>query len=116
MTVARALHLAVATLLLAGCGPGGKLLHDRHSMSRLYVAEGGDELVFEASVSPEYPADSDAGEQVRLQWITMWLEQRDLCPGGYDVVDRRRIGSAADNPYWHDLRYRLRCRPVVETP
>ena len=33
-----------------------------------------------------------------------------LSSEGYEVLDRVTITDAADNPYWHDLRYRLRCR------
>ena len=104
-----AVALLCSGATLHGCAGSGKLVHDRHSMSRLYVDEQGDGLVFEASVSPEYPRDSDGGEAVRREWMQQWLTQRKLCDNGFTVLERQDIGSAADNPYWHDLRYRLRC-------
>lgn len=78
-------------------------------MSRLYTAEDDTTLVFEASVSPDYPANDDNAEAVRHAWISQWLERRRLCANGFIVLDRVELGSASDNPYRHDLRYTLRC-------
>lgn len=80
-------------------------------MSRLWAdADGG--IVFEASISPDYPLDSPAAEQERENWIGQWLERKRMCPAGFEVIERVRIGSAADNPYQHDLRYKVRCTDV----
>lgn len=109
----------LAVLALAGgcAGSGvaryvsGKDLQDRHSMSRLYPATDGATLIFEASVSAEYPPDDPAAEAARERWIAQWLARRSLCPDGYEILDRAHLGAAADNPYGHHLRYRLRCSP-----
>ena len=112
MTVTRALVLSLLALPICACGPSGKLIHDRHSMSRLYVPDDGDRIVFEASVSPDYPAQGEEAEAARMLWIKQWLKQRNLCANGFEIEERTKIGSAADNPYHHDLRYTLRCIPL----
>lgn len=109
------MHLKLSRLfvsllpVLAGCASSSIGNFDRHALSRLYPAPSGSELVFEASVSPQYPADSEAAEATRMQWIELWLDQRNLCADGFEIKDRIAIGSAADNPYQHDLRYTLAC-------
>ena len=107
----------VICLVLGGCGSGksladhlsGKSLVDRHSMSRLYTAPEGDLIIFEATVSPDYPLDSAEAEVERESWMSQWLERERMCADGFEIIDRIRIGSAADNPYRHDLRYTLKC-------
>ena len=81
-------------------------------MSRLWVDPETREILFEATAGPDYPIDSEAAEQERRRWMQQWLDRTDSCPRGFDVIDRVRIGDAADNPYQHDLRYTLRCKGV----
>ncbi len=78
-------------------------------MSRLIMPSAGDNIVFEASVSPDYPLDSQAAEQERRRWMQQWLERTGSCPDGFEIIDRVRLGDSIDNPYRHDLRYTLRC-------
>lgn len=87
----------------------GKSLQDRHSMSRLYISPSGSDIVFEASVGPDYPLDSAAAEAEREAWMSQWLDRKRMCQDGFEIMDRQEIGSAIDNPYQHDLRYTLRC-------
>ena len=109
------LLMTVFVTALTGCANSGRTLFDRHSLSRLYVPDDGDGLVFEATTNASYPADSAAAEAERMEWIDQWLAQRKICDAGFEVKDRIAIGSAADNPYRHDLRYQLRCaEPPVE--
>lgn len=100
--------VVLAVLAQAGC-VSGKSLQDRHSMSRLWASPDGRDIFFEASVGPDYPLDSAAAEAERENWMRQWLERERLCPDGFEIIDRRQIGSALDNPYHHDLRYTLRC-------
>ncbi len=100
---------ALLAALASGCASSGIGNYDRHTMSRLYLTPDGNGIVFEASVSPDYPADSEAGEAARMLWIEQWLDQRNYCAEGFVVEERLPLGSAADNPYQHDLRYTLRC-------
>ncbi|MEO1576780.1 MAG: hypothetical protein AAFU65_17670 [Pseudomonadota bacterium] len=81
-------------------------------MSRIILTPNSSDIVFEASVSPDYPLDSEVAEEERRRWIEQWLERSDTCPNGFEVLKRERLGSAADNPYQHDLRYTLRCTGV----
>jgi hypothetical protein len=106
------LHLGTLVVALAltqfGC-VSGKSLQDRHSMSRLWASPDGSDIFFEASVGPDYPLNSAAAEAQRRSWMGQWLDRARLCPDGFEIIDRRQIGSAIDNPYHHDLRYTLRC-------
>lgn len=81
-------------------------------MSRLVISPDSSDIIFEASTGPDYPADSELAEEERRRWISQWLDRSDTCPNGFTIVDRVRIGDAADNPYRHDLRYTLRCKGV----
>lgn len=108
--LARGIWTLLLCIAVGGC-VSGKSLGDRHSMSRLVNDPGSDTITFEATVSPDYPATSDAAEREREDWMRQWLDRARLCANGFTVVDRVSIGSAADNPYRHDLRYTLRCTP-----
>lgn len=81
-------------------------------MSRLWVDPESKDILFEATVSPDYPVDTPAAEEVRRDWMRQWLERQSLCQKGFAVVSRERLGRTADNPYLHDLRYKLRCTGV----
>ena len=103
--------LAAALVLLTGC----EALHDktdyhRHSMSSLRESrtEPGI-LVFEATTSSLYPADSEAGEAERMVWLEGWLDRLNFCPDGYEILSREKISPMEVNAYRHDLRYRLQC-------
>ncbi len=104
----RGIWTVLLCIVVGGC-VSGKSLADRHSMSRLVNEPGSDTITFEATVSPDYPAASEAAERERENWMRQWLDRSRLCAEGFEVVKRVVIGSAADNPYRHDLRYTLRC-------
>ena len=88
--------------------------YDRHRMSRLVMPMDGvgsqDTMVFEATISPTYPADDPAAEEQRMAWLASWLEVRKLCPAGYEILERRPFETLEYNPAHHDLRYELRCQ------
>lgn len=102
------------TLLLAGCG-GMRSIHDspdfyRHSYSQLSKPlEGGDFYWFDVKLTPEYPADSEAAEAVRMGWLSAWLETRKTCVNGYEIVEKRPFDFLEHNPAQYDLRYKVRC-------
>lgn len=109
------LLLACALLVLAGCEEMHQSVdYDRHSSSNLRTPTGSPGiLVFEARVTASAPEDSAEGEAIRMQWLDGWLEQRRLCPGGYEILERRKHSRQDANPYGFDLRYELRCTAVV---
>lgn len=107
--------LALAVLALAGCqAMDDKTDYHRHTMSSLKESrtEAG-VLVFEASSSGLYPADSEAGEAERMKWLEAWLKRLDFCPAGYEVLSREKIDPMEVNAYRHDLRYRVRCKAAA---
>jgi len=53
----------------------------------------------------EYPADSPAAEEVRMQWLRTWLDDNAMCPAGYEITDRREVKVGFGARIW----YRGRC-------
>ena len=64
------------------------------------------------SVNGEFPEDSAAAEAQRLQWLDDWLQLRQMCPAGHEVLKRRKFDDLEDNPAHRALRYEVRCKPV----
>jgi hypothetical protein len=90
---------------------------ERHNASILRESyQEPDALVFEAKAGAAYPADSESAEAVRMQWLQDWLDLKGLCPGGYDILRRERIGAGQPNFHDMDLRYKLRCRDPTPAP
>lgn len=95
--------------------------YNRHRLSDITIprdptgASGGtdDIFYFDVTVTPEFPGASAAAEAERMKWLSEWLVQRNMCPGGYDIVNKRKFGDMEDNPARRDLRYEVRCKPVV---
>ena len=104
------LAMSVIPLALAACAGTGEKDYDRHRMSSIGVSATDPGLyVFEAKISPKFPADSAAAEQMRLDWLADWMERRDFCSGGYEVLERRPFRPDEPNPYRSDLRYTVKC-------
>jgi len=105
-----------ALLLLVGCAQ----MHDsedyrRHTMSRISQPHGGgDFLWFDVKITAALPLDNEAAEQQRQKWLQMWLVQRNLCPEGYEIVERRPFDFLEDNPARLDIRYKVQC--IVPLP
>jgi hypothetical protein len=99
-------------LALAGCEAlEDKTDYNRHTMSTLYESRvESDVLVFEATTSALYPAESEAGEAQRMIWLEGWLKRLKFCPAGYEILSRERIDPMEVNSRRHDLRYRLQCK------
>lgn len=109
-----AVRRCVAILLLAGtvgcASPHDKSDYYRHSMSDLredWRQPG--TLLFEATSSSQFPADSEAAEAVRMDWLAAWMKRTGHCPDGWEVVSRSKIDRAEVHARRHDLRYQLRC-------
>ncbi len=102
--------LALTLLAVAGC-KSGTLSWDRHNISRIHEGPQKDVIYFDTAVTAEYPESSAAAEEIRKEWISEWLEIRNLCVNGHEVLSRRAFTREDDNPYRHDLRYELRCTP-----
>jgi hypothetical protein len=109
------------TLLLAGCSDM-QSIHDspdfyRHSYSQLSKPlDGGDFYWFDVKLTPEYPADSEAAEAIRMDWLSAWLETRKTCVNGYEIVEKRAFDFLEHNPAQYDLRYKVRCAVPSPSP
>lgn len=112
--LARKFAIALIALPLAACG-NMQSIHDspdfdRHSLSQLSKPmDGGDYYWFDVKLTPEYPADSEAAEAVRMEWLSAWLETRKTCTNGYEILERREFDFLEHNPAQYDLRYKVRC-------
>jgi hypothetical protein len=108
--------LAGLAMLAGGC----ESIHEsadyqRHRYSQVIEPyDRNDVMYFDVTFSAEYPDDDEAAEQVRMEWLEGWLEQRKMCDTGFEIVDRRDFDMMEDNPARHDMRYEFKCtsRPV----
>jgi hypothetical protein len=110
----------VAVLLgLVALGGGCAALDDRgdyyrHSMSDLkedWRRPG--TLVFEASTSTLYPADSEAAEAKRMEWLAGWMKRSGYCPAGWEVLSRSPIDPMEVHARRRDLRYDVACADLA---
>jgi hypothetical protein len=107
--------MLVTALLALVAGGGCAALDDRkdyyrHSMSDLredWRRPG--TMVFEASTSTLYPADSEAAEATRMEWLAGWMKQSGYCPAGWEVLSRSVIDPMEVHARRHDLRYDVTC-------
>ena len=101
--------------VLGGCAMEEQSRADfeRHNSSILRTSYQDESmLVFEAKAGAAYPADSEAAEQLRMEWLQAWLDRRGLCPAGYEIVRREPIGPGQPNFHGMDIRYLLKCVPA----
>jgi hypothetical protein len=70
----------------------------------------GDIFFFDVTVTAEFPDENAVAEAERMKWLAEWLEQRHMCPSGYEIVKKRRFDYMEDNPARRDLRYEARCK------
>lgn len=107
-------------LPLAGAGGcaavDDKTDYHRHTMSDLREDwRNPGTLLFEASSSSLYPADSDAAEEIRMEWLAAWMKRTGYCPAGWEVLSRSKIEPGEVHARRHDLRYELQCaEPAVK--
>ena len=66
-------------------------------------------LVFDATTSSLYPADSAEAEARRMEWLAGWMKRLGYCPAGWEVIGRGEIPPAERVGAQHDLRYDVRC-------
>lgn len=115
---------AMPLLLVAlSAGAGGcaavddKADYHRHTMSDLREDwRNPGTLLFEASSSSLYPADSEAAEAIRMEWLAAWMKRTGFCPAGWDVLSRSAIEPGEVHARRHDLRYQLRCAEPAAEP
>lgn len=70
-------------MLLAACAP-----FDREILT-VYFEPLDDGFKYIVSASGPYGIDDADAEQVRIDWINHFVEQNGLCPGGYEIVERK---------------------------
>jgi hypothetical protein len=106
------LYLLVAgVLVLSGCASSLESPdYERHNSSRLTVPyERDDVIYFDVKVSPTYPRNDEGAEAKRMEWLQAWLDFKNLCPSGYEIVDRREFRFEELNAGRYDLRYEVAC-------
>lgn len=112
-----ALVLWLLTVLVGGCTEVN--MHDsrdfeRHTLSQLSVPlEGGDFYWFDVKLTAAMPADNAAAEAQRMAWLASWMTARSPCGQSWEVLERRPFDFLEHNPAHFDLRYKVRCTPVM---
>ena len=82
---------------------------ERHRYSQLSEPyDRNDVMYFDATFTADFP-DNAAGEAKRMEWLQAWLQQRNMCTDGFEVVTRRPFEPMESNPARHDIRYEVNC-------
>lgn len=110
-TFALCLLLSVPLGGLAGCAAiEDQSDYHRHSMSDLREdRHNPGRLLFEATTSSQFPAESTTAESVRMEWLAAWMKRSGSCPEGWEILSRRPIDTAEVHARRHDLRYEIQC-------
>ncbi|HRP35906.1 MAG TPA: hypothetical protein PLI48_08495 [Gammaproteobacteria bacterium] len=109
--IAVCLLLALPLAGVAGCAAiEDQTDYHRHSMSDLRDdRRNPGRLLFEATTSSRYPADSASAETVRMEWLAAWMKRSGSCPQGWEILSRSPIDPAEVHARRHDLRYEIQC-------
>jgi len=112
LTVGRIGVSMLLAALLAGCASFQESPdYVRHRYSQLSEPfDRSDVLYFDVMFDPNYPDDDPAAEAKRMEWLSDWLEQRKMCPDGYEIQKRRPFDMLEHNPARYDIRYEIKCR------
>ncbi len=62
-----------------------------------------------------YPEDNPVAEEVRMEWLQAWLEQRKMCADGYDIESQRPLDPMEYNPGQYDRRYVVKCKLAAKS-
>lgn len=109
---------AAASLALAACTAFDTPdTYNRHRLSEITLPRDGggetagssDILFFDVTVTGEFPDNNEVAEAERMKWLAEWMEQRHMCPTGYEVLKKREFDFMEDNPARRHLRYEIRC-------
>jgi hypothetical protein len=101
----------LSDITLPRAGSGATLPPDGEGQSGSDSESQGDIFFFDVTVTAEFPDNNATAEAERMKWLGEWLEQRHMCPTGYEIVKKRRFDYMEDNPARRDLRYEARCKP-----
>lgn len=117
---ARLRHVAgliVSAVLLTACDS----IHEskdfeRHRYSQLSEPRDRDDvLYFDVKFDANYPADNSVAEDIRMDWLEAWLQQRKICADGYEIESQRPLDPMEYNPGQYDRRYVVRCKLVAKS-
>jgi len=107
--------LGAVIVLVAGC----QSIHEsedyqRHRYSQLSEPrERDDVLYFDVKIDVNYPSDDPVAEEIRMGWLTAWLDARNMCADGFRIADQRPFDSMEYNPAQYDRRYEVKCKVVA---
>jgi hypothetical protein len=107
--------LSTAIVLMAGC----QSIHEsedfkRHRYSQLSEpSDRNDVLYFDVQFDVNYPSDDPVAEEIRMSWLTAWLDARNMCADGHRIADQRPFDTMEYNPGQYDRRYEVKCKVVA---
>ena len=107
--------LLVAVAFVAGC----ESIHEsedykRHRYSQLSEPfDRDDVLYFDVKIDVNYPGDDPVAEEIRMDWLTAWLDQRNMCADGFRIASQRPYDVMEYNPGQYDRRYEVKCKVVA---
>jgi hypothetical protein len=107
--------LGAIIVLAAGC----QSIHEsedfkRHRYSQLSEpSDRNDVLYFDVQFDVNYPSDDPVAEEIRMSWLTAWLDARNMCADGHRIADQRPFDTMEYNPGQYDRRYEVKCKVVA---
>lgn len=111
----RAAFVCGAVTVLAGCqGMHESKDFERHRYSQLSEPyDRNDVIYFDVKFDANYPDENPAAEEIRMEWLQAWLDQRKMCGDGYVIDKRRPFDMMENNPARYDMRYEVKCKVVA---
>lgn len=99
----------IAAVVVAGAMISGCSSVDRISMTQLEPRQDGSISYRVDADETFYDVRDPEEERTRLEWLAYLMRENNLCPGGYDVVDRRPVKkhqgpAGALYTIWYDVR------------
>lgn len=110
--------ILLLAVLLSGCMDALEKSEDfdRHRFSGLTMPYGSPGTIyFDVKFNADFPEGSAAAEEARMRWLAGWLEQRGLCPAGFDVTERRPFDYLEDNPRGYQQRWTVVCKAPAKS-
>lgn len=114
-TVRRHIALLALTGGLCACaGMHESPDYERHRYSQFVTPFDRSDVVYiDMQFDPKYPDGDPAAEQIRMEWIAVWLETRKMCGDGFEVEKRRPFDMMERNPARYDIRYEVKCKTAA---
>ena len=95
--------LALGFLLLLGCEPP----QDNAPFNWHFKKTSDNQFQYTAQGNVDSPSNTEAGEQIRMDFLRNYMKQNGLCPDGYDILSRTPAPLQQGRPDLSKQQYRM---------